>query len=105
MRRYQDLVECKSVVPDCNVDFVKKKIDLIRGNFRIEHKKINDSKRSGAGTDSVHVPTLWYYKLLLFVIRRKFASRSRQRQILMQTIHNRLIKTKDHADGDELKEY
>lgn len=49
----------KSVVPDCNVDFVKKKIDLIRGSFRRELKKINDSKESGPGADSVHAPKLW----------------------------------------------
>ncbi|XP_046662977.1 uncharacterized protein LOC124355866 [Homalodisca vitripennis] len=48
-------------------DYVKKKIDLLRGNFRREHKKVIESKRSGAGTDAVHVPKLWYYKLLLFL--------------------------------------
>ncbi|XP_046663390.1 uncharacterized protein LOC124356248 isoform X2 [Homalodisca vitripennis] len=43
------------------------KIDLLRGNFRREHKKVTESKRSGAGTDAVHVPKLWYYKLILFL--------------------------------------
>ncbi|XP_054259962.1 uncharacterized protein LOC128984654 [Macrosteles quadrilineatus] len=65
---YQDLVELgKPIVGECNVDYIKKKIELIRGNFRREHKKVKACKKSGSGAESVHVPKLWYYKLLLFL--------------------------------------
>ncbi|KAF5297242.1 hypothetical protein FQR65_LT19727 [Abscondita terminalis] len=100
---YLDLVElCKTVVPDCNVDFVKKKIELIRGNFRREHKKVHSSKRSGAGTDSVHVPKLWYYKLLLFLsdqeeVRRSITSDSSADDSQQTGLA--------HADDDELNEH
>lgn len=65
---YEELVDLtKQAVPDCDLEFVKKKIDLIRGSFRREHKKVQTSMTSGAGTESVYTPKLWYYKLLLFL--------------------------------------
>lgn len=65
---YKDLIEVvKKVVPECDVDFVKKKIDLLRGNFRREHKKVKASMRTGSGAEEVHKPKLWYYNLLVFL--------------------------------------
>lgn len=102
-KAYQDLVElCKSVIPDCNNDFVKNKTELIRGNFRREHRKVTDSKRSGAGTDSVHVPKLWYYKLLLFLsdqeeVRQSTTPSDPPAEYSQQT-------SSDQADGDEQQE-
>ena len=58
---YAHLVfECKKRFPDANRDFVVEKIQSLRGSFRKELKKVNASKRSGASTDAVHIPSLWY---------------------------------------------
>lgn len=38
---------------------VKKKIQNLRNAFRKERKKIEDSLRSGSGTEDVYTPTLW----------------------------------------------
>ncbi|KAG8242298.1 hypothetical protein J6590_068757 [Homalodisca vitripennis] len=81
--------------------YVKKKIDLLRGNFRREHKKVIESKRSGAGTDAVHVPKLWYYKLLLFLsdqeeVRLSITSLDSPTKDLQQT-------GAGHADEDVLR--
>ncbi|KAK9711262.1 Alcohol dehydrogenase transcription factor Myb/SANT-like [Popillia japonica] len=51
---------------EANRDFVVKKIQSLRGSFRKEAKKVEESKRSGASADDVYVPSLWYYDLLLF---------------------------------------
>lgn len=50
--------------PEANLDFVKTKIDSMRGTFRREYKKVQDSKKK---SQDVYVPTLWYYNLLLFI--------------------------------------
>lgn len=69
---YKDLVELtKDVVSDCDVEFIKKKIDLTRGNFRRENKKVKSSMKTGSGTDSVYKPKLWYYNLLLFLTEQE----------------------------------
>ncbi|KAG8253094.1 hypothetical protein J6590_042903 [Homalodisca vitripennis] len=64
----QDRFDFRRAVPPAAVPSCKC-VDQSRatGNFRREHKKVTESKRSGAGTDAVHVPKLWYYKLLLFL--------------------------------------
>lgn len=58
---------CKSRgFPEANKEFVSKKIQSLRGSFRKELKKKQDSERSGCGTDELYVPSLWYFGLLLF---------------------------------------
>lgn len=47
---------------------VVKKVDSLRSNFRKELKKIKESKRSGAGTDNVYIPKLWYFEKLQFLL-------------------------------------
>jgi len=46
---------------------LKKKINTLRSNFRKELKKINDSKRSGAGADDVYEPSSWVFEELTFL--------------------------------------
>lgn len=58
----------KPMEPDATRDSVVKKINNLRSTFRKELKKVNDSKRSGAGTDEVYIPTLWYFKDLMFLV-------------------------------------
>lgn len=57
---------CAKTYTEADVKFVKNKIQSIRNSFRKEVKKVYASRRSGTGTDEIYVPTLWYYKLLLF---------------------------------------
>ncbi|XP_046383359.1 uncharacterized protein LOC124153965 [Ischnura elegans] len=40
---------------------IKRKWYSIRTNYMAERRKVTTSKRSGAGTDSVYVPSLYYY--------------------------------------------
>ena len=46
---------------------MKKKINIYRSNFRKEAKKVEDSMRSGSGTDDVYTPTWTYYEDLVFL--------------------------------------
>ncbi|XP_077295956.1 uncharacterized protein LOC143918120 [Arctopsyche grandis] len=47
-------------------DSIAKKIQSLRGSFRKEHKKVQDSLK--VGDSQVYVPSLWYYDLLMFTI-------------------------------------
>ncbi|CAI6377104.1 unnamed protein product [Macrosiphum euphorbiae] len=57
----------KGLKCDASIDDVKKKINTLRSNFRKELKKINDSKRSGAGADNVYEPSSWVFEELTFL--------------------------------------
>lgn len=64
---YNKLVnKLKEVEREANKETVIKKINSLRTAFRREQKKIADSKRSGAGTDDIYIPKLWYFNLLTF---------------------------------------
>lgn len=66
---YDILIEkLKPLEPDAVRDSVVKKINNLRSTFRKELKKVNDSKRSGAGSDDVYVPSLWYFNELMFLV-------------------------------------
>lgn len=74
---YDKLAEfCKTINPEANRDYVVKKIQSFRGSFRKESKRVEDSKRSGAGSDEIHTPTLWYFDLLLFTIDQELPAPS-----------------------------
>ncbi|KAF5270362.1 hypothetical protein FQR65_LT05550 [Abscondita terminalis] len=74
---YDKLVEfCKTINPEANRDYVVKKIQSFRGSFRKELKKVEDSKRSGAGADEIHTPTLWYFDQLVFTIDQELPTPS-----------------------------
>lgn len=65
---YAALIEkCKELDPQANKDFVTKKINSFRTVYRKECAKIKASMRSGAGTDEVYKPSLWYFDLLAFL--------------------------------------
>ncbi|CAH1956038.1 unnamed protein product [Acanthoscelides obtectus] len=74
---YDKLVEfCTKLHPEANRDYVVKKIQSFRGSFRKELKKIEESKRSGASTDEIYTPTLWYFDLLQFTIDQEIPTQS-----------------------------
>ena len=52
---------------DATIDDVKKKINILRSNYRKELKKILTSKRSGASSDDVYKPKSWVFHLLHFI--------------------------------------
>ncbi|XP_077350065.1 uncharacterized protein LOC143998265 [Lithobates pipiens] len=49
------------------MDYVTKKIANLRTVFKKELNKIRASQKSGAGTDDIYVPRLWYYESLQFL--------------------------------------
>ncbi|CAJ0931711.1 unnamed protein product [Ranitomeya imitator] len=48
-------------------NIVRKKIQALRTVYKKEVNKVKKSMKSGAGTDDVYVPKLWYYDLLAFI--------------------------------------
>lgn len=65
---YKTLLEkLQTVQPGATKNTVIQKINSLRGGFRREFKKVEQSKRSGSGADDLYKPTLWYYNLLEFV--------------------------------------
>ncbi|XP_073445415.1 uncharacterized protein [Dendrobates tinctorius] len=66
---YDKLVAlCKQHNPSDTVDetVVKKKIQGLRNVYKKELNKVEKSTKSGAGTEEVYVPKLWYYDLMAF---------------------------------------
>ncbi|CAG4982063.1 unnamed protein product [Parnassius apollo] len=61
----------QEIEPEANLAAIKKKIEHMRSAFNREHKKVKESKRTGAGANDVHVPNLWYYNLLLPIFDKK----------------------------------
>ena len=69
----QLLTKLKEVDADATKEAVKKKIDSLRAGYRRELKKVNISKRSGAGSDDVYIPNLWYFDDLSFLSDQEIA--------------------------------
>ncbi|XP_063806711.1 uncharacterized protein LOC134989974 [Pseudophryne corroboree] len=59
-----------------SVAWVCKKIANLRTVFVKENRKVEESKRSGAGADNVYVPQLWYFKDLNFLLEKRSAKES-----------------------------
>ncbi|XP_063783725.1 uncharacterized protein LOC134932834 [Pseudophryne corroboree] len=59
-----------------SVAWVRKKIANLRTVFVKENRKVEESKRSGAGADKMHVPQLWYFKDLNFLLEKRSAKES-----------------------------
>jgi hypothetical protein len=51
----------------CAGEEVWKKIEHLRDERKKIQKKIKQSQKSGASSDDVYKPTLWWFKLLDFV--------------------------------------
>lgn len=63
---YEDLItKCKEVYVNANKDFVCKRIANMRTSFRREYKKVQNSKRTGSGTDEIYKPSMSYYDLTM----------------------------------------
>ncbi|PIO11253.1 hypothetical protein AB205_0044600 [Aquarana catesbeiana] len=56
----------KTVIPTADIIYLKILIVGLRSTYLREHKKVQDSQRSGA-SDDIYVPRLWYYDRLHFL--------------------------------------
>ncbi|PIO12423.1 hypothetical protein AB205_0096910 [Aquarana catesbeiana] len=56
----------KTVIPTADITYLKILIGGLRSTYLREHKKVQDSQRSGAA-DDIYVPRLWYYDRLHFL--------------------------------------
>ncbi|KAK0179371.1 hypothetical protein PV327_005129 [Microctonus hyperodae] len=57
----------KELEPTATKDDVVRKINTFRSNVRREKKKYDESVRSGASSDNIYEPTLWYFHLFDFI--------------------------------------
>ncbi|XP_037915410.1 uncharacterized protein LOC119654223 [Hermetia illucens] len=57
----------KSIDGNANEDTVKKRLQNIRSCYRRECKKVERSRKSGAGVEEEYVLTLWYFDLVEFL--------------------------------------
>lgn len=57
----------KEVNPEATKELVTRKINSFRTVHRKESAKIKASMRSGAGTEEIYKPSLWYFDLLSFL--------------------------------------
>ncbi|KAF5280657.1 hypothetical protein FQA39_LY05305 [Lamprigera yunnana] len=60
------VTKLKEIEPDANKSSVIKKINNFRSTVRKQKKKRDMSMKSGAGTDNVYSPKLWYFDLFDF---------------------------------------
>ncbi|PIO12265.1 hypothetical protein AB205_0053700 [Aquarana catesbeiana] len=56
----------KTVIPTADMTYLKILIGGLRSTYLREHKKVQDSQRSGAA-DDIYVPRMWYYDRLHFL--------------------------------------
>ncbi|PIO12210.1 hypothetical protein AB205_0143940 [Aquarana catesbeiana] len=56
----------KTVIPTADMTYLKILIGGLRSTYLREHKKVQDSQRSGAA-DDIYVPRMWYYDGLHFL--------------------------------------
>ncbi|KAF5301029.1 hypothetical protein FQR65_LT09012 [Abscondita terminalis] len=65
---YDILIEkYKEIDTNATQQIVKNKIDSLRGAFRKELKRMKESRRSGAGSEEIYQPHLWYFEHLTFL--------------------------------------
>ncbi|KAF5270691.1 hypothetical protein FQA39_LY01429 [Lamprigera yunnana] len=67
--QYNNLLrKYREYYPDADKAQLVKKFNSLRTNFRKELKRIKDSEKSGAGTDDIIEPTLWYFEEMNFLV-------------------------------------
>ncbi|XP_063818929.1 uncharacterized protein LOC135057004 isoform X1 [Pseudophryne corroboree] len=72
LKAYQELIDySKGRNSQADIQWVKKRIQNFRTVFYKEHKRVIKSQRSGAGSDEVRRPSLWYYNLLMFTLEQE----------------------------------
>ncbi|CAH0562766.1 unnamed protein product [Brassicogethes aeneus] len=93
-KAYEAMVaKLQEIDANANRETVKKKIDSMRGCFRKEMKKMKQSTKSGAGSEDICKPRLWYYNLLLFLYDQE-----KPREAV-----SNLDETGSNSDGDSVQ--
>ncbi|XP_046386858.1 uncharacterized protein LOC124156375 [Ischnura elegans] len=65
---YNALLEIyKTSSGNATLSTLKKKLENIRTAYKREEKKVSASETTGAASDHVYVPKLWYYQYLSFL--------------------------------------
>ncbi|KAL4711265.1 hypothetical protein ACJJTC_019106 [Scirpophaga incertulas] len=57
----------KNFDPEATMKTIKKRIENMRSTYLKEVKKVNASKHTGAGSQDIYVPSLWYFDNLSFL--------------------------------------
>uniref|UniRef100_A0A6P7FAQ7 Uncharacterized protein LOC114326385 n=1 Tax=Diabrotica virgifera virgifera TaxID=50390 RepID=A0A6P7FAQ7_DIAVI len=102
------IIKYKPIDPSANREMVVKKINNMRTCYRKELNKAKKSLISGAGTDEVYVPRLWYFDLLNFLYDEEIPRRSisnmdnMEDEFLQDSSHGPLTYT--HQEGDTYQE-
>ncbi|KAF5279079.1 hypothetical protein FQA39_LY05757 [Lamprigera yunnana] len=77
--QYNNLLrKYREYYPDADKAQLVKKFNSLRTNFRKELKRIKDSEKSGAGTDDIIEPTLWYFEEMNFLVGQEEPSTSQK---------------------------
>lgn len=67
--QYEQLLrKYREYYPDADKSQLVKKFNSLRTNFRKELNRIKYSEKSGAGTDDITEPTLWYFDEMKFLV-------------------------------------
>ncbi|KAK5650170.1 hypothetical protein RI129_001199 [Pyrocoelia pectoralis] len=75
--QYNNLLrKYREYYPDADKAQLVKKFNSLRTNFRKELKRIKDSEKSGAETDDIIEPTLWYFEEMKFLVGQEEPSTS-----------------------------
>lgn len=89
------LVKYREWYKDGKKDELKKKINSFRTNFRKELKKVNDSQKSGAGTEDIYEPSQWCYEALMFLSDQETPAPS---QSTLQVIQHEETETQEVSE-------
>jgi hypothetical protein len=57
----------KEIDPTADINTTKKKINILRSNYRRELKKVLASEKSGADIDDIYLPSVWYFDEFKFL--------------------------------------
>ncbi|KAF5274918.1 hypothetical protein FQA39_LY18696 [Lamprigera yunnana] len=75
--QYNNLLrKYREYYPDADKAQLVKKFNSLRTNFRKELKRMKDSEKSGAGSDDIIEPTLWYFEEMNFLVGQEEPSTS-----------------------------
>lgn len=98
----QDLLEfTKNTIPEVTVGFIKKRIENIRSSFRRELGKVQASMTSGAGTENVYTPKLWYFTHLEFTLAHEMPKKSKSTLSSTSTVGKEDMGTQEDDDLDD----
>ncbi|KAF5304777.1 hypothetical protein FQA39_LY09554 [Lamprigera yunnana] len=101
-KQYTNLLrKYREYYPDADKAQLVKKFNSLRTNFRKELERIKDSEKSGAGTDDIIEPTLWYFEEMNVLVGQEEPSTS---QSTIQIQDDNTQGGEDDIDDVEIRE-